>query len=137
MNYKNILEFITQNPVCTISTSMDDKPSVRAFLTNIIDDKIYFTTSLDKNVGKEISNNQNSELCYLTSDFSQMLRIKTTLDILDNKVIKQYLIDTKDYLKHFKVDDPSFILFTLSNCEARFWSLQDNLKEDKLEVIKF
>ena len=137
MNYKNILEFITQNPVSTIATSIDNKPSVRAFLTNIIDDKIYFTTSLDKKVGQEISQNQNSELCYLTSDFSKMLRIKTTLDILDDKKIKQHLIDTKDYLKHFNVDDSSFILFTLSNSEARFWSLVDNLKEDQLEIIKF
>jgi uncharacterized pyridoxamine 5'-phosphate oxidase family protein len=66
-----------------------------------------------------------------------MLRITTTIDILDNKNIKQHLIDTREYLKHFNVDDPSFILFTLSNSVARFWKLEDNLKENDLEKIEF
>jgi len=137
MNYNDIIEFVTANPVCTIATSDKDQPHVRAFLTNIIDGKIYFTTSLDKKVGQEIVQNQLSELCYLSSDFSRMLRITTTIDILDNKNIKQHLIDTREYLKHFNVDDPSFILFTLSNSVAKFWKLEDNLKENDLEKIKF
>jgi uncharacterized pyridoxamine 5'-phosphate oxidase family protein len=137
MNYNDILEFVTANPICTIATSDKDQPHVRAFLTNIIDGKIYFTTSLDKKVGQEIVQNQLSELCYLSSDFSRMLRITTTIDILDNKNIKQHLIDTREYLKHFNVDDPSFILFTLSNSVARFWKLEDNLKENNLEKIQF
>jgi uncharacterized pyridoxamine 5'-phosphate oxidase family protein len=137
MNYNKIIEFITQNPVCNIATVDKNQPHVRAFLTNIIDNKIYFTTSLDKKVGQEINKNQKSELCYLSSDFSVMLRITTTLDILDNKKMKQHLIDTKPYLKHFNVDDPTFILFTLSKSKARFWKLEDNLKEEALEVFKF
>ena len=137
MNYNDILEFVTANPICTIATSDNNQPHVRAFLTNIIDGKNYFTTSLDKKVGQEIVQNQLSELCYLSPDFSRMLRITTTIDILDNKDIKQHLIDTREYLKHFNVDDPSFILFTLSNSVARFWKLEDNLKENNLEKIQF
>ena len=137
MNYNDILEFVTANPICTIATSDKNQPHVRAFLTNIIDGKIYFTTSLDKKVGQEIVQNQLSELCYVSSDFSKMLRITTTIDILDNKNIKQHLIDTREYLKHFNVDDSSFILFTLTNSVARFWKLEDNLKENSLEKIQF
>jgi len=137
MTYNKIIEFITQNPVCTIATVDREQPHVRAFLTNIIDNKIYFTTSLDKQVGQQISKNQKSELCYLSPDFSLMLRITTTVDILDDKMIKQHLIDTKPYLQHFNVDDPTFILFTLSQSKARFWSLEDNLKEDGLEILEF
>jgi len=58
MNYTNILEFIQQSPVCTLATSRDNQPRVRAFLTNVIDGKLYFTTSADKNVGSEILENQ-------------------------------------------------------------------------------
>ena len=137
MSYHDIITFIEQNPVCTIATSHQDQPHVRAFLTNIIEDKIYFTTSLDKQVGKQISQNQKSELCYLSPDFSTMLRITTTLEILNDKKIKQHLIDNREYLKHFDVNDPSFILFTLSNSQATFWTLLDNLKEDGLEKILF
>lgn len=137
MNYTNILEFIQQNPVCTLATSRDNQPRVRAFLTNVIDGKLYFTTSADKNVGSEILENQKSELCYLSSDFSKMLRVTTLLEILDDKKLKQELIDTRDYLKGFSADDESFILFTLSDSQARFWSLENNMDERNLEVITF
>jgi len=137
MNYKSILKFIEQNPVCTIATAINNQPHVRAFLTNIIDETLYFTTSADKKVGQEILNNRESELCYLASDYSKMLRIRTTIKIIEDTKMKQHLIDTREYLKHFSVEDPSYILFTLSNSEATFWTLEDNLKEEKLQKIRF
>jgi uncharacterized pyridoxamine 5'-phosphate oxidase family protein len=137
MNYKDILDFVTNNPVCTIATSLENKPHNRAFLTNIIDGKIYFTTSLHKNVGKEIVANGVIELCYLAPDFSTMLRIEAKVFIDENLDLKQKMIDEKDYLKGFSADDETFILFTLEDAKARFWSLADNMKEEELEVIKF
>ncbi len=140
MNYKDIVAFAEANPVCTLATCDNEQagqPHVRAFLTNIIDDKIYFTTSLEKKVGRQILHNQHSELCYLAGDFSKMLRITTKLKIVDDKEIKQYLIDNREYLKHFSVDDPNFLLLTLSDSRATFWSLEDNLKENTLEVLSF
>ena len=137
MNYQDIIDFITQNPVCTIATSKDNQPHVRAFLTNIVDDKLYFTTSSKKNVGAEIVLNKKSELCYLNADFSKMLRITTTLEVLDERKLKQYFIDTRDYLKGFSSDDESFILFTLLDSKATFWTLENNMNENSLEVISF
>ena len=137
MRYENILEFVTTHPVCTLATCNNATPHVRGFLTNIINEKIYFTTSLAKAVGRQIIQNPHSELCYLNSDFSTMLRIRTTLQILDDRIIKQQLIDTRDYLKGFSVDDESFLLLSLSDSKATFWKLSDNLHEDELEVIAF
>ena len=137
MNYTTILEFVSKNPVCTIATCKENQPHVRAFLTNIIDDTIYFTTSLDKHVGRQLQQNQQSELCYLTPDYSSMLRITTTIKIVDDKKIKQQLIDSREYLKHFSVEDSTFILFTLSHSQATFWKLENNLQEDSLEKIHF
>ena len=137
MNYEKIITFVTQNPVCTLATSTDNKPRNRAFLTNIINNKIYFTTSLDKNVGKEILENRKIALCYLAHDFSTMLRINTTANIVNDIKLKQKMIDEKEYLKNFSADDKNFILFTLSNAKATFWTLENNMNEDKLEVIEF
>ncbi|MBU0632542.1 pyridoxamine 5'-phosphate oxidase family protein [bacterium] len=140
MNYEDILSFVQSQPVCTLATcsmSEENTPHVRGFLTNIIDQKIYFTTSANKNVGKQIVKNKHAELCYLSHDFSKMLRISTTLEILNDKKIKQHLIDTREYLKGFSADDEEFFLLGLSNSSATFWSLADNLKEEDLEVITF
>lgn len=137
MEYKDVLEFVSAHPVCTLATCDSHQPHARGFLTNIINDTIYFTTSAKKKVGAEILRNRQSELCYLSGDFSKMLRITTTLQILDDTIIKQKLIDMHDYLKGYSVDDEEFVLLGLSASKARFWTLMDNLHEDRLEVIEF
>ena len=137
MSYNDILEFITQNPVCTLATCAKSQPHNRAFLTNIINDKIYFTSSLHKNVGKEILENGAIELCYLASDFSKMLRIEAKVFIDTTIELKQKMIDEKEYLKGFKANDETFILFTLEESKAKFWMLSNNMNEDKLEIITF
>ena len=137
MEYKDILEFIGMQPVCTLASCNGTRAQARGFLTNIIDGKIYFTTSANKNVGKQLLKNQAVQLCYLAHDFSKMLRITTTIKILDDKKIKQHLIDTREYLKGFSVDDEEFLLLGLSDSKATFWTLTDNLHEDDLEVVYF
>ncbi len=137
MNYQDILAFVTQNPVCTLSTCQEGQPHARGFLTNIIEGKIYFTTSASKAVGEQIAINPKAELCYFNSDFSTMLRITTTLKISSDKKIKQYLIDNREYLKGFSADDSAFYLLTLSDSSATFWTLADNMKESQLEKIPF
>ncbi|HHH54281.1 MAG TPA: hypothetical protein ENK91_11525 [Bacteroidetes bacterium] len=134
---KDILEFIQQNPICTFATTETDQPHVRAFLSNIINNKIYFTSSTYKNVGKQILQNPKVELCYLNSDFSKMLRITTTIIVVDDKKIKQDFIDEREYLKDFLADDPSFLLLTLSHSKARFWSLGNNMKESEIKEVLF
>ena len=137
MNYNDIIDFVTQNPVCTLATAKNNQPHVRGFLTNIIENKIYFTTSSHKKVGRELLENQKIELCYLASDFSKMLRVEATAKIENNLKLKQKMIDEKEYLKGFKAEDESFILFTLINAKAKFWTLQDNMNEEGLDVFEF
>ena len=137
MNHNEIIEFVTQNPVCTIATLDNDQPHVRGFLTNIIDHKIYFTTSTHKRVGRELVLNQKVELCYLNADSSVMLRITAKIAFEKSLEMKQKLIDEKPYLKGFRADDETFLLFTLESAKARFWGLADNMKEEGLEVLAF
>jgi uncharacterized pyridoxamine 5'-phosphate oxidase family protein len=137
MNYNEIIEFVTQNPVCTLATVENDQPHVRGFLTNIIDHKIYFTTSTHKRVGRELVENQKVELCYLNTDSSVMLRITAKVAFEKSLELKQKLIDEKPYLKGFSADDETFLLFRLENAKAWFWGLADNMQEEGLEVLAF
>ena len=137
MNYNEIIEFVTQNPICTLATVENNQPHVRGFLTNIIDHKIYFTTSTQKRVGRELLQNQKVELCYLNADSSVMLRITAKVVFEKSLEMKQKLIDEKPYLKGFSADDETFLLFTLENAKAWFWGLADNMQEEGLEVFEF
>jgi uncharacterized pyridoxamine 5'-phosphate oxidase family protein len=106
-------------------------------LTNIINNQIHFTTSSHKNVGKELLENDKIALCYLSADFSTMLRINTSIQIVTDLTLKQKMIDEKEYLRGFKADDETFILFTLLHSKATFWGLENNMKENELETITF
>jgi uncharacterized pyridoxamine 5'-phosphate oxidase family protein len=137
MTYNDMIEFVTQNPVCTFATTDNKQPHNRAFLTNIINNKIYFTSSTHKKVGKELVQNPHVALCYLNSDASVMLRITAKVEFEKSLEMKQKMIDEKPYLKSFRADDETFLLFTLSEAKAWFWSLEDNMREEGLEVFEF
>jgi uncharacterized pyridoxamine 5'-phosphate oxidase family protein len=138
MSFKDVIAFAKENPVCTIATMDGDQPRVRAFLTVLFDDeKIYFTSSLTKNVGKQITVNPKVELCYLSQDFTKMMRITGEIDIIDDREKKQKLINERDYLKGFKAEDPHFMLLRLTHGRARFWTIENNTREDDIKVIEF
>jgi uncharacterized pyridoxamine 5'-phosphate oxidase family protein len=138
MSLHDVVSFVKENPVCTLATVDEMQPRVRAFLTVLFDDdKIYFTTASTKDVYKQIRKNPKIELCYLSDNCSKMLRITGEIEIIDDRAKKQRLIEERDYLKGFTADDPTFILLRLSHGSARFWTIENNLKEDELEVIEF
>lgn len=126
---EKMMAFIAANPVCTLATCDSGQPRVRGFLTNMIDETIYFTTSAHKNVGRQLQADARIELCYLSGDFATMLRVEAVAHVVDDRKIKQHLIDTRDYLAHFSADDPEFLLFTPAEAKAHFWTLADNLNE--------
>lgn len=138
MNYKDVLKFVGDNPVCSVATMDGDQPRVRVFLTVLFEDgKIYFTTGAMKSVYRQIARNRKVELCYCSGDFGRMLRITGEFEIVDDRARKQKLIDERDYLKGFSADDSAFILLRLPHGKARFWTIADNLGEDGVEAIDF
>jgi len=140
MLYQEVLAFVQENPVCFISTIEGDQPRVRGFLTVLFNDgKLYFTTGTMKNVYAQLSKNPNVELCYCSKDFGKMLRIAGTIEIIDDREKKQQLLNERDYLKSFggKSGDPRFILLRLSHGQARFWTIQQNMRERDIPVIEF
>lgn len=138
MTFKDVFAFVNENPVCSISTMDGDQPRVRAFLSVFFDDeKIYFTTGATKEVFKQLSKNPKVELCYCSQDCSKMLRITGRIEIVDDRRKKQKLIEEKDYLKGLTADNPVFILLRLTHGKARFWTLENNMRESEVEVIEF
>lgn len=141
MNYDDVLSFARQNPACSVATIDGDQPRVRFFLSIFFegDNRIHFTTTAAKQVGKQLSINPKAELCYLSQDFSRMLRITTEFDDLDDLRKKEEIIRRQSYLRDAGVqaDDPDFKLLRVKSGRARFWEMADNLKEEGLEAIEF
>ena len=143
MDYKDVVAFAKENPATFIATIDGDQPRVRGFLTVFFDgdDRFYFTTGSTKRVYGQISKNPNVELAYFTPDFQKTMRVAGRIEVIEDLPKKQKLLDERDYLKPIRdgkgATDPVFKLLRLSHGKARFWTLADNMNEDKLEVIEF
>lgn len=136
--YKDVLDFVKKNPVCTLATIDNDQPRVRAFFTVFLDDDlIYFTTGSPKEVYKQLVKNPQIELCYLTPGLGTMLRIAGAVEFVDDRLKKQHLIEEKGYLRNFTADSPELILLRLPHGTARFWTITDNMREKDGAVIEF
>ena len=137
---EEVLKFVQENPVCCIATIDGNQPRVRGFLTVLFNDgNIYFTTGTMKNIYSQLTMNPNVELCYCSKDFRTMLRIAGSIEMIEDQEKKQQLLNERDYLKSFggKSDDPRFILLRLSHGQARFWTIQQNMREREIPVIEF
>ncbi|MBI1911325.1 MAG: pyridoxamine 5'-phosphate oxidase family protein [Deltaproteobacteria bacterium] len=141
MTVLDMISFAKENPVCTIATVDGDQPHARAFLSVFFEDNdnhnIYFTTGRNKNVFKQLNKNPKVELCYLAKDFKTMMRLTGVVEVVDDRAKKQKLINERDYLRGFKADDSELILLRISHGEARMWSLENNLNEDKAPSVRF
>ncbi|MFA5308781.1 MAG: pyridoxamine 5'-phosphate oxidase family protein [Dehalococcoidales bacterium] len=69
MDKKEILEFITKNPVAYMATTEGSKPHVRAMGTYKANEKdgIIFSMQAVKDVYKQIAKNPEVELCYFAN----------------------------------------------------------------------
>lgn len=138
MNLDDVITFAKENPVCAFATIEGDQPRVRGFLSVFFEDnKIYFTTAATKNVCKQLSKNPKMEIYYSSKDFRTMMRITGSVEFVNDLTKKQKLIEEKPYLKGFKADDPMYILLRVAHGKARFWTLENNMRENELPVIEF
>lgn len=140
MSKEEVLSFVRENPACFIATMDGDQPRVRGFLAVLFNDgNIYFTTGTMKSVYDQLVKNPKVELCFPSRDFGKTLRISGKIEFVDDREKKEQLTNERDYLKPFrgKADDPRFILLRLSHGKARFWTIEQNMREHEIPVIEF
>ena len=141
MSYQEVLSFVRENPACFIATMDNDQPRVRGFLAVLFgDEKIYFTTGTMKSVYTQISRNPKVELCFCSPDFKRMLRIEGPIEVVDDRAKKQQLLDERDYLQPLRekgADNPEFKLLRVAHGKARFWTIQQNMREREIAHVEF
>jgi uncharacterized pyridoxamine 5'-phosphate oxidase family protein len=98
MDKKEILAFITKNPVAYLATSEDNIPHVRAMGTFRADkDGIIFAMQADKNVYKQLIKNPATEICYHFE--SVMVRVKGQMELIKDAAIKNEIIEKRPFYK--------------------------------------
>ena len=90
MDKKEVLEFITKNPIAFVATAENNKPHVRAFGTYKADENgIIFSMQSDKDVYKQIVANPETEICYYADGIQ--IRVKGQMEPVTSIIMGRYL----------------------------------------------
>ena len=98
MDKKEILEFITKNPIAYLATAEGNKPHVRALGTYRADDNgIIFSMQSDKDVYKQCMKNPETEICYYADGV--MVRVSGQMEPIADMELKKEITEARPFLK--------------------------------------
>lgn len=124
-----VVEFLTNNPVQYVGTvGLDGKAKVRPFQFMIEDgEKLYFCTSNQKDVYKEMKNNPYIEVTASSPEFA-WLRLNGKVVFIDDVSIKNKVIESSGLVKSIYQtgDNPVFEVFYLGEAKATIADFSGN-----------
>jgi uncharacterized pyridoxamine 5'-phosphate oxidase family protein len=98
MDKKEILDFITKNPIAYVATVEGKKPHVRAFGTYRADENgIVFSMQSNKDVYKQVTKNPEVELCYYAN--SVQIRVAGKFSAVEDMALKKEMVEKRTFLK--------------------------------------
>lgn len=116
-----VVKFLEENPVQYFSTvGLDNKPKVRPFQFMLEDGgKLYFCTSNEKDVFKQIENNPYVEVCVSSPKFEWM-RLNGKVSFSNDIAIKEKVLNSSPLVKSLykTADNPIFEIFYLDDANA-------------------
>jgi len=120
---EEVLKFLTDNPTFYLATVEGNMPKVRPFgFVMNYKGKLYFCTSNQKNVYKQLKVNPQFEVS-TTSQEGEWLRLKGKAIFDTNNQSKQAALDVAPFLSTmYSVDDPKFEVFYIQDAEAVFYN---------------
>jgi len=132
MDKKEILQFMTANPVFHLATAEGDKPHVRGMLLYRADENgIIFNTAKAKDLHQQLTANQKVELSFHNGDFDNLtqVRVSGTAELVEDLDLKKEIIEQRDFLKPW-VDEVGYepvAVYRIRNGVATVWKLSGNL----------
>jgi uncharacterized pyridoxamine 5'-phosphate oxidase family protein len=98
MDKKEIMEFITKNPVAYMATVEGKKPHVRAMGTYSADEKgIIFSMQTPKDVYKQLVKNPETELCYYANGIQ--VRVNGKMQEVKDLDLKKAIAEKRAFYK--------------------------------------
>ena len=129
-----ILKFITDAKVFYLATVEGDKPRVRPFgFAMEYQNKIYFCTSNQKKVYKQLNTNSQFEACTMSSD-GDWIRLQGKAVFDSNMGAKAKAFEVMPNLANIykSPENPFFEVFYVAEAEATFYNMKSAPRTIKL-----
>jgi uncharacterized pyridoxamine 5'-phosphate oxidase family protein len=126
MDKKEILAFISENPMACLGTVDNNQARVRGMETFRADENgLIFYTSKAKDVFKQIAANPGVEACYISG--GTQVRVRGKMEILEDLALKKEIIDKRPFLKPIYEETGNYDAMAVCRLKgkATTWSMQD------------
>jgi pyridoxamine 5'-phosphate oxidase len=137
---QEIINFANENTLCFLATSENNQPYVRALGFWFADETgFYFQTGGMKEFAQQLKKNPKTEVCFYKHEgtIGKTLRITGEVEFLDDRILKERVLNDRPFLKSFglTIDSPRLVIFRIAHGKAHFWTMENNLKPK--EFIQF
>jgi uncharacterized pyridoxamine 5'-phosphate oxidase family protein len=131
MTKNEIFELIKNNPVFALATAEENMPHVRMIMLYRADeDGIIFNTGENKDVHKQLSKNENVELCFYIAEEGRQIRIAGSVEEIEDLALKKQIVADLPFLKEW-VDKEGYdvlVVYCLKHGKATTWTMETNFK---------
>jgi pyridoxamine 5'-phosphate oxidase len=137
MSIKECIDFTNENKVCYLASTEDGAPRVRAMGFWFADETgFYFQTGDMKSLYQQLQKNANVEACFYKPEnmMGRMLRISGEVEFLNDRTLKEKVLEERPFLKKFGLtaDSPGLIVFRIPHGKAHFWTMESNLQPKQM-----
>lgn len=93
MDKRDVIEFIRENPVCSLATAINNQPFVRIMRVIRADENgIVFNTKRFKPSFKELTENPQVEFCFYCEKKDIQIRVRGTVSSLEDLTMKKQIV---------------------------------------------
>jgi pyridoxamine 5'-phosphate oxidase len=124
MDKKEILKFITENPMGYLATVDGNAARVRGMETFRADEKgIIMYTSKAKNVYQQMAKNPEVEVCYFANGLQ--VRVRGKIEMVEDLALKKEIVEKRPFLKPMYEKSYDGMGVCRLKGKATTWSMQD------------
>ena len=144
MDLTDCTSFATEHPICFLATEDGGRPRVRPLLLWFADERgFYFMTMNPKALSEQLHHDPQVEVCFYNSagelPAARSMRVTGAVEFLDDAELIHRVSEERAALEGLieRPLEPIAEVFRIASGEARFWTLNDILRERGLETILF
>ena len=123
------------NPSGVFATVDGDKVKTRVFGMLFVEgNKVYFSTSSEKPVYKQMMANPYVSFCTYTADFSPVLSVNGKAVFVEDRALKEKALDDNPPIKgiYQSADNPIFKVFYIDVEEVQTFTFAEGAKVEKI-----
>lgn len=127
----DFVSVLAKNPNGVLATKKGDKLATRVFQYLFADgNKVYFCTSSEKPVYRQLIEDANVSFCTFPSDYSPVISVNGRVTFIDDAALKARALDENPSIKaiYKSADNPVFKLFYINAHEIETFSFSEGPK---------